>query len=255
MKTALKIILSVILSFVFSISIHAGEKKNQGNIPGQLSFRMERFEITWRTSSNSFKMNAYVVFSSETREAVLIDPGQVDLRIDDFLRRENLKLVGILNTHGHFDHTGGNQHYSLEFKVPVYVHKGDRSFYGTPLSDQVFFDGKKPLVIGGISIKVIATPGHSRGSVCYLIGNMLFSGDTLFAGSIGIAPSKASKPVKERALREEIFNIKTRLLVLPDNTPVYPGHNQSTTIGTEKTTNRWLLSEPEHSEMEQSEEY
>lgn len=220
----------IIVSFLF----HAGA----AGVPDPVMWEVERFVIPRGVDPGGATMNAYVVFSPLTRQAVLIDPGKVDSRIDAFLRRYRLSLVVILNTHGHSDHTGGNRHYSETFHAPVYAHSGDRFFYRNPrlieLPGQVFFSGEKDLVFSGFTVAVRETPGHSRGSVCYLIGTRLFSGDTLFAGAIG-RPAGNSTEEQERRREEEVTAIIAELFVLPDSTPVFPGHREPTTIGAEKT--------------------
>ena len=232
--------IAVVILLFFTSIIRAEQQISHNN---KISLQVQRFEINRGKTPSRFAMNAYVVYSLATRQALLIDPGHVDPRIAAFLEAQNLTLVGILNTHGHGDHTGGNRHHAKTFSVKVYSHQADLFFYHNPkmieLPGQVFFSGEKDLVIRDFSIQVLETPGHSRGSVCFLIGQMLFSGDTLRAGTIG-RPAGTSAKSQEKSRLQEIAHIKGKLLVLPDETPVYPGHGEPTTIGNEKKNNKWL---------------
>lgn len=237
----IKVKIAVILLF-FMVGVGWAESQNTAN--AQSSLQVQRIEIDRDTKNpGRFTMNAYVVYAPTTRQALLIDPGLEDPRIDTFLHTQNLSLVGILNTHGHGDHTGGNWHYAQTFNTKVYAHEKERFFYHNPreieLPDQVYFNGEKNLVLGNFIIQVIEIPGHSKGSVCFLIDQKLFSGDNLFAKAIG-KPAGTDAKSKKESLLLEIATIKAKLFTLPPETPVYPGHALPTTIGNEKTNNQWF---------------
>ncbi len=187
--------------------------------------------------------NTYVVFHKESRDAVIVDPGAKDPGIEKFIESRGLTVKKILNTHGHRDHIGANHYYAGRYRVKITAHEGDESFYsGENLENKPheFFGGPDHAFrCGTLTVKVFHTPGHSPGSVCYLIGGYLLSGDTLFNESVGRTWGR-TEAEKERKLEEQISHIKAKLLPLPDFTPVYPGHGPSTTIGDEKSFNLYL---------------
>jgi glyoxylase-like metal-dependent hydrolase (beta-lactamase superfamily II) len=181
--------------------------------------------------------NGYIVFSKSTREAVLIDMGVVDPRIDEFVRAKNLEVKAVLNTHGHEDHTGAAMHYAGLFRAPVLVHAKDAKLLAAPPA-KTFTDGEI-LSYGSLALRVLHIPGHTPGSVCFLAGDMLFSGDVLFKGGIG--KIEAEDPAKAAAIQGAMVrSIKDWLLVLPDATRLCPGHGKTSTIGDEKATNPFL---------------
>ena len=181
--------------------------------------------------------NCYIIFSKKSKQAVIIDPGVQDSRIDDFIQERNLKVGAILNTHDHPDHTGADGYFSGLFGAPVYASKIDAKNL-TPPPDTFLADGET-LDFDGLSIRVFQTPGHTRGSLCFWIGNFLFSGDTLFRNDIGkVWPENKGEIEKVRAAL--VRSIKEKLLVLPDRTRVCPGHGRASTIAEEKTDNPFL---------------
>ncbi len=193
------------------------------------------FEVKVGTAPRTFTENTYVLVDPARKSALLVDPGAPDARIEAFLKERGLRLQGILNTHGHGDHVGGNAHYSKAFKVEVYLHPADQNqAAGTT---RALAEGA--LTVGDFNLTVLTTPGHSPGSVCFHIDGKVFSGDTLFKDSIGRVWG-SSKAEEERLQAQELESIKKRLLPLPDSTTVYPGHGESTTIGRERTSNPWL---------------
>ena len=181
--------------------------------------------------------NGYVVFSKSTREAVLIDMGVVDPRIDELVRAQNLSVKAVLNTHGHEDHTGAAVHYAGLFRAPVLVHAKDAKLLAAPNVVPVT-DGMV-LRYAGFEAQALLVPGHTPGSLCFLVGDFLFSGDALFKAGIG--KIEAENPAKAAQLQEAMVrSIKDRLLALPDATRLCPGHGKTSTIGEERTTNPFL---------------
>lgn len=195
----------------------------------------------------SGKANIYLLASKTTNDAVLIDFGGYDLtHVDDYLRSKNLNLKALLLTHGHGDHVLGSSLVQMTKNVAVYMHKADENFFGRTINiikRTGMNDPGKPtnikfvkegdnIIIGDIQIKVLHTPGHSKGSVCYYIqnGSILFTGDTLFKGLIG-------NPNFAGGNMSELKNSVNRLLLLPYYTSVYPGHLETTTIEKEKKDN------------------
>lgn len=193
--------------------------------------------------------NCYLYACMESKKAALIDPGADGKRIYRWVLEKGLKVDYILLTHGHVDHIGAvDELRELLGKVAVGIHAGDAgmftdgklnlsSYFGQGLvlqkADFLLQDGQE-LVIGNQILKVISTPGHSPGGVCFLSSEGLFSGDTLFAGSIGRTdfPGGSSGQL--------LKGIKEKLLILPEDTRVLPGHGEETTIGEEKRDNPFL---------------
>jgi hydroxyacylglutathione hydrolase len=205
---------------------------------GELS--VVRFALAFESKSGpgpALYENAYLLFSRATREAVLIDPGVEDPRIDECVRSRGLKVRAILNTHDHADHTNANVHFARLYDAPVLIKAEDAKYLAAKPSG-TFTDGQV-LKYDGFSLTVLHTPGHTLGSVCFLAADVLFSGDTLFKNGIGRVT--ADTPEKTRKLRAAmVWGIKEKLLVLPEGTRLCPGHGKMSTIGGERTENTFL---------------
>lgn len=188
------------------------------------------------------KANCYFLINQETKETVIVDPGDEAGRIIRIIREKELKPVSVLLTHGHFDHIMAAAPVSREFDIDVLAGNEElevlanpslnlSGYFGEPMGlDEVKgFDGGDVLELAGLRIKVIATPGHTKGSVCFYIEDesVLISGDTLFCGSYGRVDFPTGSP---KALGVSIRDILFRL---PEDTVVYSGHGQETTIGEE----------------------
>ncbi len=188
--------------------------------------------------------NCYIFGSKKTKEVAIIDPGAESGKIKALIDEHGLLPKFIINTHGHIDHIGAN----ADFELPVYIHKRDANFLTNPLLSLAAFYGilkKSPsasrrlehgddIEISGLTLKVIHTPGHTPGGISLVYDNMVFTGDTLFAEGIGRTdlPYGSAKDITD--------SIKNRLFKLDDDTVVYPGHGESTTIGRERKKNPWL---------------
>lgn len=197
-------------------------------------------------------VRCYLVACLKTLQAMLIDPaGSEGLLVND-LKHEGLNLAYILNTHGHPDHTSGNEVIKRMTGARVLMHEEDDRLFQTPSIVSMFkswgFDAKvlvdehivdgQILRLGELSFQVIHTPGHTPGSVCLYGHGVLFTGDTLFVGAVGRTDLPGgSENVLKRSLKE-------RLAVLPDETMVLPGHDYgdtpTSTIGHEKLYNPYL---------------
>ena len=189
--------------------------------------------------------NAYLLIEENSKEATVIDLGGDFEIIKDELEKYNATLKYILNTHGHFDHVLGENTAQKFFDIPVYVHKDDELLASNlPKQLERFgfssnadapnlttFTEKDVFKLGEIEIKVIHTPGHTPGSVCFLVENNLFSGDTLFYTSIGRTDFEGG------SFQQISASIINKLFVLPEDVTVYPGHDSKTTIGYEKKYN------------------
>ena len=193
--------------------------------------------------------NCYLYACPETKKAVIIDPGADGKQIYRWVLEKGVKVDYILITHGHVDHIGAvDELRELLGNVIVGIHTGDAgmltdgkknlsSYFGPGLvqkkADILLQDGQE-LMIGNQRLKVISTPGHSPGGVCFLCTEGLFSGDTLFAGSIGRTDFPGG------SLDQLLAGVKQKLLVLPEETRVFPGHGEETSIGEEKRDNPFL---------------
>ncbi len=184
-----------------------------------------------------FYENCYVVYDPATKAAVVIDPGVEDPRVGDFVRSRGLAVAAVLNTHGHSDHAGADRAVAAAFHAPVWAPKKDAGTID-PAPDRLM-EGGETLKFGGLSFKVIRTPGHSAGSVCFLAGDYLFSGDTLFRNDIGRVPAGDSGAMA-KARQALIREIRENLLTLAGGTRVCPGHGKTSTIDEEIAANPFL---------------
>ncbi len=192
-----------------------------------------------------FSTNCYIAYCPETREAVVIDPGAQGAAISTNIKSLDLKLKYILNTHGHVDHIGANGRLKEDYRVPIMLSEKDLDLYRNPGfglrlvlrkqpdPDRFISEGDE-ISFGNVSLRVIATPGHTPGGVCFLNNDALFCGDTLFAGSIGRTDLAGGS---YNTLME---SIRHKLLALPESTIVYTGHGPQTTIGDEIRSNPFL---------------
>lgn len=191
--------------------------------------------------------NNYLVVDEVSKEAILIDCSDYVEEIINYVKKNNLKVKYILLTHGHFDHVLGINRMNEVLGAKVYVHEGDKeqvvntravmTMFGLPTEGvenpkiTATLSDAGELTLGNQVIKVIETPGHTPGGVCYLIGDCLFSGDTLFHGTIGRTdlPGGSFQQIKH--------SVKDILFALDENIKVYPGHGEPTSIGYEKKFN------------------
>jgi len=191
--------------------------------------------------------NCYLLECEETLSAVVIDPGDDADVILNILEEHKLNLELIINTHGHIDHIAANSDLKQKTNAQLCIHELDAdmivnpqknlsSFIGraisSPPANKILKDGDI-LEAGMISLKVIHTPGHSPGSICLLTDEAIFTGDLLFAGSIGRYDFPGSS-------YKQIINSLKKIMELDDSIEVYPGHGPITTIGEERNTNPFL---------------
>ncbi len=189
-------------------------------------------------ASGMLEVNTYLI-AGDDRRAVVIDPARAD-KLLDILKENDLTLTDILLTHGHFDHISAVKQLREATGARVCIHPNDAKALVTPNqnlmhimhvdaiqgeADELVEEG--PLEAGGFDFTVLHTPGHSAGSVCYLVNDVLFSGDTLFYRDIG----RCDLPGSDFAVMKTSIE---RLLALHEDTKVYPGHSRATTIGEEK---------------------
>ncbi len=196
-----------------------------------------------------FAANNYLLYDENSKCAVLFDCAGSNDAIFDFLQKEGLKLECILITHAHFDHCMGLKEFKQKYPdVKILMSKDDKELYknlavqcdlfGHRRVEAVhideFIDETKEIDFCGKKIKIIATPGHSKGSLCYLIEDNLFSGDTLFYEEIG----RCDLPTGN--FKEIEHSIKEKLFKLDDKIKVFTGHGDNTSIGHEKMNNAYF---------------
>lgn len=179
--------------------------------------------------------NCYIL--SEGSRCLVIDPGGEPEKVLSLLEQEGLTLEAILLTHGHFDHVGGVRTLAAETDCPVYLCEADLSLPAAMTSGPLYHthsygEGDR-LTLAGMEFSVLHTPGHTPGSVCLKFGEHLFTGDTLFAGSIGRTDFPGSSPA---AMGRSL----SRLAALEEQLHVYPGHGETTTLDEEKRYNPYL---------------
>lgn len=192
--------------------------------------------------------NAYLVWDPSSKEAVLVDPGMGSEPIAGEIRSMGLTLKVVLNTHGHFDHIFHNAMFSNEFGCPYLLHEADLPLvHGMPEhaalfgftadhcpDPQSFLHQGQEIPLGSAALKVLHTPGHSPGGVCFLSGGFVLTGDTLFAQSIGRTDLPGG------SFDQLVGSIRDNLFPLPDTTQVLPGHGPATSIGFEKRHNPFV---------------
>jgi glyoxylase-like metal-dependent hydrolase (beta-lactamase superfamily II) len=188
--------------------------------------------------------NCYVIFGKESKKGFIVDAPEGIETVNVFIEKEEIEIGFLVLTHAHFDHIAGLEN----IKVPFYIHEKDMpllknadlngsSFFQTSVSinkKPAILKDKAQLYFGAHKLEVIHTPGHTPGSISLYLGNLLFSGDTIFCNSIG----RTDIPLASCDLL--IKAIKERILTLPKETIIYPGHGPSTTVEEEIRNNPFL---------------
>ena len=196
------------------------------------------------------RTNCYIVYTEDTKKAVIIDPAADSRRIMEEISALGVTPEAILLTHGHFDHMLAAESLKNAYQIPVCVHKADAELLRNAnlncseqflhmsyaiSADEELEDGQNLRFLDG-ALMVISTPGHTEGSCCYYAKNdtVLFSGDTLFQGSVG----RTDLPTGRAA--QLVHSVREKLFVLPEDTLVLSGHGDQTTIGEEKHYNPYV---------------
>ncbi len=197
-----------------------------------------------------FLTNCYIVGDEKKGEGILIDPGEQIVEIMAEVERTGLKITRIVNTHTHIDHVAGVQTAKSMLEVSFSIHEKEQPVldilpeacgrypaFGdveTPEVEEYVEEGQK-IEIGDLEAEVLLVPGHTWGSICLVVENVIISGDTLFAGSVGRVDLTGGTTMEEL-----VGSIKEKLLVYPDSYYVLSGHGPETTIGVEKESNPFL---------------
>ncbi len=206
--------------------------------------------------TGSLECNTIFLYNKNTKKGIIIDPGEdLDIILEK-VKTHNIDYEILLHTHAHLDHIGASKNLKQSLNIPIYLHTADKELYNnlplqalmmgkdvtTPDDADHYFNDKDEIQVDGISLIVIHTPGHSQGSSCFMLKlqnqeNILFSGDTLFKGSIGRTDLPGGNGT------QILDSIKTKLLTLDENIKVIPGHGPITSIKEEKTYNPFFTSE------------
>jgi len=191
--------------------------------------------------------NCYILYNPDKREGLIIDPGAEGSRLIRFIQKEKISILYIINTHGHPDHIGANRELKEHSGAPILIHQYDApmlaesdsvlsvifpSEYSSPPADSLVKEGDL-IECAGMKLEVIHTPGHTPGGISLLTDDSIFTGDTLFAGSVGRFDLPGGS-------QEILLNSIDKILSLDENLTIYPGHGPSTTVGQELRTNPFV---------------
>lgn len=175
-------------------------------------------------------VNTYIVYDGASKDAVIVDPGAADPRLEDFVVKKGLSPRLVLNTHGHEDHRGGNAHYARLYGVGVAASAEDGAFYE---------EAAESPAAGALPIRVFETPGHTPGGMCFFVGGFLFTGDSLFEDTIGRVGG-GSESERQKIRKTMIARLQDMLKSLPGETPLLPGHGRATTTARAREVNAFL---------------
>ena len=203
-----------------------------------------------KITAGAFQENGYIVHGEESSDCFIIDPGDNPELYIEKIKKNGLKPIGILNTHGHIDHVHAVQPLKEEYSIPFYLHDKDKMLLGDHYQNACLMYGMIPgnipevdtsindeteLQIGEYNIKILHTPGHTLGGLCYQINGDIFTGDTLFKGSIG----RTDLPGGD--YNTLMDSLKKLITEVPGNIRVHSGHGYSTTIENEVLSNPFLV--------------
>ena len=192
--------------------------------------------------------NNYLIVDEKTKDAALIDCSSIDDRIDEEIEKQGASLKYILLTHGHFDHIAGIRPNRFKNNPQIVMHKADLDWlnnanqylpmFGMPEITipkvDIFVEDGDTIQLGSLEIKVLHTPGHTQGGVCYLVDGNLFSGDTIFREAVGRCDLEGGN------FNQIVESIEDKIFTLPPETVIYPGHGNITSVEWEKEHNRFL---------------
>lgn len=195
-----------------------------------------------------YQANCYIIWDEQSNKAAVVDPGGDFEELKEFIENNKLSVSYVILTHGHGDHIGAVAEVRDYFKAEVMIHKDDfdmlknnKKNYSSQMgynkieieADRTLLDGDV-INLGQLYLEIIHTPGHTKGSICIKCAHIVFTGDTLFAGSIGRTDLDGG------SFEDIMASINNKILQFPDNTEIFPGHGPSTTIKAEKRYNPFL---------------
>lgn len=185
----------------------------------------------WTLPVGYLRVNCYLLAADGARDAVVIDPGDEAETLLARIEDEHLDVRAVLLTHAHWDHVGAVADVAEATGAPVMLHRSDlpllQEWSPRPVAPARFLDHGDAVTAGALRLEAIHTPGHTPGGLCYLAPDRIFTGDTLFAGSVGRWDFPGGS-------REDLLRSLVRLLALPEALSVFPGHGNPTTIGAER---------------------
>lgn len=183
----------------------------------------------------AYQTNCYLVWNEEREDCVLIDPGYGPEKLIELAAGQGKRIAAVLLTHGHFDHVGGVKKIAEKTGCAVYLHPAEKSLPGYMTAGPLYStDGYgEKVCVAGLTFTVLHTPGHTPGSVCLCCDGVIFSGDTLFAGSCGRTDFPGSDPA------DMVRSLK-KLAQMPGDYQVLPGHGESTTLSYERKNNPFM---------------
>ncbi len=209
---------------------------------------MKKFKII-KYIFGPLAVNTYLIADPDSGECFCIDPGGEENLILEDLNKRNWKLKGILLTHGHFDHVAGIPYLKEKIDIPVYIHKKDIEIYkrapdsmerylGVRIENlpeiDFYLEENQELSLGNKKLFVLHTPGHTPGSVCFYGGGCIFTGDLIFKGTVGRADFPGG------SFKELIKSIFEKILPLPPETEIFPGHGENTNLKNEIENNPYI---------------
>ena len=191
--------------------------------------------------------NCYILYNPDKKEGLIIDPGAEGSRLIKFIKQEKICIDYIINTHGHPDHIGANRQIKEYTNAPILIHQYDAPMLtssgsvlslifplesSSPAADTLIKDGDV-IECAGMKLKVLHTPGHTPGGLSLLLDDAIFTGDTLFSGSVGRFDLPGGS-------EEVLLNSINKILSLDENLIIYPGHGPSTTVSEELRSNPFI---------------
>ncbi|MCR4663446.1 MAG: MBL fold metallo-hydrolase [Endomicrobiaceae bacterium] len=197
--------------------------------------------------SGEFEVNCYIVYDDNSKKAIIIDPGQDGKKAIDIIEKLKLQPELLINTHGHFDHTYSDDIIRQKYNIPLAIHKDDlemlsdanlnfSTIIGNPVTIRkadIIFDKEETKETSFCKYKIIPTPGHSKGSVCILIDDILFAGDTIFKNSIGRTDLYGGN-------YDELILSLQKIKKLSPGLTICPGHGPITTLKEELKNNLYM---------------
>ncbi|MCY4261995.1 MAG: MBL fold metallo-hydrolase [Candidatus Dadabacteria bacterium] len=199
----------------------------------------------------AFIENCYIIGDEDTNEAMLVDPGEQIEEISAEIERSGLEIKKIVNTHTHLDHVAGVEVFKQKFGVPFYIHEKEQpvldvlpqakmrfpgfDFVEIPKVDGYVKEGDT-LCVGNLEGEILLVPGHTWGHICFVFGESIIAGDTVFAGSVGRVDLTGGT-----TMTELVGSIRSEIFKYPDHYEIHSGHGPQTTVGTEKRTNPFLV--------------